>query len=255
MPATNWESPVKRRLRDGKVVTAATITSNSVDAAAHLADAGFDFLWVEMEHSPVTLETLRNMVLATRGFHAMTFARVPVNELWMAKRVLDAGVSGVIFPFTGTPELAAQAASACRYPPHGRRGSGAGLAKFAWPDRDRYYESADENVTVIAVIEEVRAIEKIDEIAATPGVDVLFIGTSDLSFSMGLRGDMDHPLVQEAVAKVVDAAKRHGKFLGRPGVSPEKVEAYRAQGFQLFQAPTDIGFMTAGAKRYLEAIR
>ena len=168
MTTENWVSPVKRRLREGQIVTAATITANSVDAAAHLADAGFDFLWVEMEHSPVTLETLRNIVLATRGLRAMPFARVPVNETWMAKRVLDAGVGGVIFPFTSTPELAAQAAAACRYPPHGRRGSGAGLAKFAWPDRDRYYDSADENVMVIAIIEEARAVERIDEIAATP---------------------------------------------------------------------------------------
>ena len=69
-----------------------------------------------MEHSPITLETLRNIVLATRGLPALTFARVPVNEIWTAKRVLDAGVSGVMFPFTSTPELAAQAAAACRYP-------------------------------------------------------------------------------------------------------------------------------------------
>ncbi len=250
----NWESPVKRRLREGEIVTAATITANSVDAAAHLADAGFDFLWIEMEHSPVTLETLRHIVLATRGLRALPFARVPVNELWMAKRVLDSGVCGVIFPFTSTPELAVQAASACRYPPRGRRGSGAGLAKFAWPDRDRYYDSADDNVTVIAIIEEARAVERIDEIAATPGIDVLFIGVSDLAFSLGLRGDTTQACHREAVAKVVEAGKRHGKFLGRPAGTPEEVKEYREQGFQLFQAPTDIGFMAAGAKRYLDAL-
>ena len=74
---------------------------------AHAARMGFDFLWIEMEHSPITLETLRNIVLATRGLPALPFARVPVNEIWTAKRVLDAGVFGVIFPFTSTPELAA----------------------------------------------------------------------------------------------------------------------------------------------------
>ena len=125
-----WENPVKQRLRAGRPVIGATITTASADAAAHMAEQGFDFLWIEMEHSPITLETLRNMVLATRGLPALPFARVPVNEIWMAKRVLDAGVAGVIFPFTSTPELAAQAVAACRYPPHGRRGSGAGLARF-----------------------------------------------------------------------------------------------------------------------------
>ncbi|MFN7997647.1 MAG: aldolase/citrate lyase family protein [Bryobacteraceae bacterium] len=250
---TTWENPVKKRLLEGLPVVAATITVASPDVAAHTAVQGFDFLWVEMEHSPITLETLRNIVLATRGLPALTFARVPVNEIWMAKRVLDAGVSGVMFPFTSTPELAAQAAAACRYPPVGRRGSGANLARFAWPERTGvYHDSADQNVMVIIIIEEARAVERIDEIAATPGVDVLFIGTSDLSFSLGLRGNQDHPKLQEAVAKVVEAGKRHGKFLGRPAMTPEAALKYQEQGFLLFQAPTELGFMAAGNKRYLE---
>ena len=154
-PVKDWRSPVKEKLRAREVVTACTITTNSVDIAAHAATLGFDFLWIEMEHSPITLETLRNMVLATRGLPALPFARVPVNEIWTAKRVLDAGVFGVIFPFTSTPELARQAVAACRYPPHGRRGSGATLARFRWPDAQRYSDSADENITVIGIIEEV----------------------------------------------------------------------------------------------------
>jgi 2-keto-3-deoxy-L-rhamnonate aldolase RhmA len=249
---TPWASPVKQKLREGLPVFAATVTVPSADVAAHLATAGFDFLWVEMEHSPVTLESLRNIVLATRGLPAQVFARVPVNEMWAAKRVLDAGVSGVIFPFTSTPDLARQAVSACRYPPHGRRGSGANLAKFAWPDADRYHDSADENVTVITIIEEASAVEQIDEIAATPGIDVLFIGTSDLSFSLGLRGDQKDPRLQEAIQKVLDAGARHGKFVGRPAANPDQVKQYVEQGFRLFQTLTDIGLMMAGAKRYLD---
>jgi 2-keto-3-deoxy-L-rhamnonate aldolase RhmA len=254
MTPQTWENPVKQALRHGRPVVAATITSTSVDSAAHLACLGFDFLWIEMEHSPVTLETLRHIVLATRGLKALPFARVPVNEIWTAKRVLDAGVSGVIFPFTSTPELAAQAAAACKYPPHGRRGSGAGLARFAWPPVDDYYTTADQNVMVIVIIEEARAVENVDAIAATPGVDVMFIGTSDLSFSLGLRGRQNEPALEQAIAKVVEAGRRHGKVVGRPAGSPEQVKQYMEQGFLLFQAPTDLGFMTAGAKRYLEPL-
>ena len=254
MTPTPWVSPVKKKLREGHPVIAATVTVNSVDIAAHTASLGFDFLWIEMEHSPITLETLRNMVLATRGLPALPFARVPVNELWTAKRVLDMGVAGVIFPFTSTPELARQAAAACHYPPHGRRGSGASLAKFRWPEPDCYTDSADENVTVIIVIEEACAVERIDEIAATPGIDVMFIGTSDLSFSLGLRGDQKHPKLEAAIAKVVEAGKRHGKSLGRPAQTPDQVKQYKQQGFQLFQAPTDLGFLSAGAKNYLAAL-
>jgi 2-keto-3-deoxy-L-rhamnonate aldolase RhmA len=207
---------------------------------------------IEMEHSPITLETLRNMVLATRGLPALPFARVPVNETWTAKRVLDAGVFGVIFPFTSTPELARQAVAACRYPPHARRGSGATLARFRWPDAEHYSDSADENITVVGIIEEVSAVDRIDEIAATPGLDVLFIGTSDLSFSLGLRGEQQHPHLDQAIGAVVAAAKRHGKFLGRPANSPAQVAQFREQGFQLFQAPTEIGFMSAGARQYFD---
>ena len=179
---------------------------------------------------------------------------MPVNEIWTAKRVLDAGVSGVIFPFTSTPELAQQAARACRYPPAGRRGSGANLARFRWPAGEQYHDSADKNVVVIIIIEEARAVERIDEIAATPGVDVMFIGTSDLSFSLGLRGEQNHPKLEEAIARVVDAGKRHGKFLGRPAGSAEQAGRWMEQGFRLFQAPTELGFMSAGARRYLEPL-
>jgi 2-keto-3-deoxy-L-rhamnonate aldolase RhmA len=254
MSSPHWESPVKKKLREGRLVVGGTITSNSIDSAAHMASLGFDFLWVEMEHSPVTLETLRNIVLATRGLPTLPFARVPVNELWTAKRVLDAGVHGVIFPFTSTPELAQQAVAACHYPPQGRRGSGPTLARFRWPDADRYHDSADENTTVIVIIEEARAIERIDEIASTPGVDVMFIGTNDLSFSLGLRGDQKHPKLQEAIAAVVDAGKRHGVALGRPAGTPEQLKDYVRQGFQLFQAPSDLTFMAAGARQYLGSL-
>ena len=107
-----WTNPVKARLAAGEPVFGLTITISSLDSAALAASLGFDFLWIEMEHSPVTLETLRNIVLVTRGLPAIPFARVPVNELWTAKRVLDSGVHGVIFPFTTTPDLARRAADA-----------------------------------------------------------------------------------------------------------------------------------------------
>jgi 2-keto-3-deoxy-L-rhamnonate aldolase RhmA len=250
----SWESPVKKLLREGKPAMGVTITVNSVDVAAHAANLGFDFLWLEMEHSPITLETLRNIVLATRGLKAVPFARVPVNELWTAKRVLDAGVLGVIFPFTSTPELARRAAAACKYPPAGRRGSGARLAAFRWPAPESYYDFADENVLVIVNIEEAEALGHIDAIAATPGIDVIFIGPSDLSFSLGLRGQQDHPKVHEAVAKIAAAARKHNKVLGTTSGNPDQIKKYIEQGFLFFQASTDLGLMAAGARELLEPL-
>jgi 2-keto-3-deoxy-L-rhamnonate aldolase RhmA len=250
----SWENPLKRSLREGRPVVGLTITVPSVEIAAQAANLGYDFLWIEMEHCPTTLETLRNMVLATRGLKAIPLARVPVNDLWTAKRVLDSGVLGVIFPFTSTPELARQAVAACKYPPHGGRGSGAGLATFRWPAPEGYHNFADENVMVIANIEEAKAVENIDAIAATEGLDVLFIGTSDLSFSLGFRGKQDYPQVQEAITEIVRAAQKYNKVLGAPVGDPGLLKKYMDQGFLFFQASTDLRLMAAGAREFLESL-
>ena len=246
-PQTRWENPVKARIRSGQPAVSITITLDNVDIAAQAAELGFDFLWVEMEHSHISLETLHHMALATRCSKAPVFARVPVNEVWTAKRVLDAGVMGVIFPFTHTAELARQAVEACRYPPVGLRGSGAGLANFCWP-QGNYYDLADENVMTIAMIESAAAVENIEAIAATPGLDLLFVGPSDLAFSLGLRGQQGSPKLLKAIDRVIDAAHRHGKFLGRPASDAEQVEQYMEQGFRLFMGPTELDFMAAGAQ-------
>jgi len=194
------------------------------------------------------------MVLATRGLKAVPFARVPVNEVWTAKRVLDAGALGVMFPFTSTPELARQAVAACRYPPHGRRGSGAGLARFRWPVPGGYYDFADQNVVVVIIVEEARALEEIDVIAATPGVDVIFVGTSDLSFSLGYRGQTDHPKVQEALKRIVAAGRAHQKCLGLPAGDAEQIKRFIDQGFQFFQTTTDLNLMARGARQLLDPL-
>ncbi len=247
----DYRNPVKAKLQRGEPVIGIVISVNNVEVAAQAAAMGFDFLWVEMEHAPISLETLRNIVLATRGLPAVPFARPPVNELWTIKRVLDAGALGVILPFTRTPELARQAAAACRYPPIGLRGSGADLAKFRWPHGETYYDFADENVLVVAVVEDTAALACIDAIAATPGVDVLFIGTSDLSFSLGLRGEQHHPKLDAAVAQIAAAAQKYGKPLGRPARTAEDIQRYQKQGFHFFMTGTDVDFMAAGAAQVL----
>lgn len=250
----NWENPVRKLLREGKPVIGATITVANPDVAAQAANLGFDFLWLEMEHSPITLETARAMILATRGLKAIPFIRVPVNELWTAKRALDAGALGVIFPFTSTPELARQAVEACKYPPAGRRGSGAGLASMRWPAPESYHDFADRNVMNVIIIEQASAVERIDEIAAVPGVDVLFIGVSDLSYSLGLRGRQDDPKFKAATDRILAAGKRHNIPVGRPGGSPEQIQQLIHEGYQFFQGSSELGMMAAGAAPILKSL-
>jgi 2-keto-3-deoxy-L-rhamnonate aldolase RhmA len=250
----HWDNPVRKLLKQGGTAFGATITTPSVEVAAQCANMGFDFLWIEMEHSPTTLETARNMILATRGLKAMPFIRVPVNETWMAKRALDAGAMGVIFPFTSTPELARQAVAACRYPPLGKRGAGPGLASFRWLGPEDYYDFSDRNAMVIIIIEEKSAAERIEEIAAVPGIDVLYIGTNDLSFSYGKRGNRDDPEVKAAIARIVRAAKKNNLAVGRPAASPEQIMEYGREGFNFFQSPGDTVMLAAGAQPLLKAL-
>jgi 2-keto-3-deoxy-L-rhamnonate aldolase RhmA len=250
---SEWNA-VKGKLSRGEFVVGMTVTTSSVESAAYAATLGFDFLWAEMEHSPLSLEGLRSLILATRSMQVPIFARVPWAEVWMAKRVLDQGAHGVIFPFVSSAERGKIAAEACHYPPAGRRGSGAGLAVLTWPGPGSYYDSADSNVLVACVIEEECAVNEIDAITAIPGIDVIFIGTSDLAFSLGVRGQQDHPKVLAAIKRIVQSAQKHGKYLGRPAGTAEDVKRFHEQGFQFFQSLTELGLMKLGAKQLLEPL-
>lgn len=248
------ENPIKNLLRRGKPVVGMVITVPSSDVVVQAANLGFDFVWIEMEHSPITLETMRNMVLATRGTNTVPIVRIPVNELWTAKRVLDSGALGVAFPFVSTAEQARQAVAACKYPPLGKRGSGPGLAILRWPAPEGYADFADKNVMVIIIIEQSKAVENIEEIASVPGIDCIYIGPSDLSYSMGFRGRQDEPKLKNAIAKVIAVAAKHKISVGGPLVNPAQAAQLIKDGFQFFGASTDLDMMAIGARPVLEAL-
>ena len=251
-----FQNPVKLALKEGRPVIGATLTVASSDVAATLASSGFDFLWIEMEHSPLTLETARSMILATRGMKAVPITRVPVNEPWMAKRVLDIGSLGVVFPFTSTRELAEQAVKSCKYPPEGIRGFGPSLAIPRWDFVGQNYpQFANENVLVITIIEQKLAVENIEHIASVPGIDVLFIGASDLSYSLGVGGQRAHPLVKEAISKVLAAGRKYGVPIGYPSGNAEEIKRLISEGFLFFQANTELGMIQNASNELLDKVR
>jgi 4-hydroxy-2-oxoheptanedioate aldolase len=249
------EISLRKALAERRPVVGATLTVPNVDTALALANAGFDFLWIEMEHGPMTLESLRAILLATRGAKAVPLTRVPANEIWLAKRVLDEGSLGVIFPFTSTRELAERAVAACRYPPLGDRGFGPAFAmsRFGMSSGD-YVKFANENVLVVVIVERKEAIENIESIASVPGIGVLFVGVNDLSFSLGVGGRTKDPLVEQALTKVLDAGRRHGLPVGYPTGDPAEINRRIAQGFRFFQASSDIGLMAGGARDMLSKV-
>ena len=249
-------NPALAKLKRGEVVVAGTICTPSIDSAVVMASA-FDVLWIEGEHSAITLETTRNIILATRGMRAVPFVRVPWQEMWMAKRVMDVGALGVIFPFCSTVERAQQAAHACRYPPLGGRGCGPTLAQLAWGlDEEHYYDWANENMMCVVIIEEGRAADIVDEIASIKHIDLLFIGTSDLSFSItGSKKNVKSAPVQEAIQKVLAAGKKHGIPVGCPGGSAEAMQPLIEQGFTFFQAPPEIGFLQKAVGAFSQSLK
>jgi 2-keto-3-deoxy-L-rhamnonate aldolase RhmA len=250
----DWINPVKKTLDGGGIVIGGTVTASSLDTMAVMANAGFDFLWLEGEHSPLTLETMRNMILMTQGRRAVPFTRVPVNELWTAKRMLDIGSLGVIFPFTDTPELAKQAVAACKYPPEGRRGVGPGLATLRWPAPGGYPQWANKNVMVITIIERRIAVEQIEEIAAVPGIDVLFIGLNDLSYSYGVPGQLTAPVIKDAVQRIMLAGKKHGIPVGGPGGAAD-IKRMIAEGYRFIQGPSDLSLMQTATRDFFSSLK
>ena len=172
MTVERWENPIRRRLRESRPVFGCTITSPSLDLAARAAAAGFDFLWLEMEHSPVSLETVRNVVLATRALPAVPFARVPVTETWVAKRALDAGAWGIVAPMVNTVEQARSIVAATKYPPIGNRSVGGGMHSLNFGcTSSEYYASANDQLLVILQTESPEGIANAEEIYGLPGVD------------------------------------------------------------------------------------
>jgi len=253
--AAPGESALKKALLEGRPVVGATVTVPNADTALTLANAGFDFLWIEMEHGPITLESLRAILLATRGAKAVPITRVPANETWLAKRVLDEGSLGVVFPFTSTRELAERAVASCRYPPLGVRGFGPAFALSRYGmDAPEYVRFANENVVVVVIIEQKEAVDNIETIASVPGLGVLFVGVNDLSYSLGVGGRTTDPLVEQALAKVLEAGRRHGVPVGYPTGDPTEINRRIAQGFRFFQASSDVGLMAGAARDLLSKV-
>ena len=247
------ENPVKRALKDGRVVLGPGVYVGSPDVAATLAGSGFDFLWIELEHASLSFDLARSMILATRGLKAMPFIRVPFNEPWLAKRALDVGSLGVIFPFVSTAEAAERAVKSCRYPPAGIRGYGPTLAAPRWGfSAADYVRFANEQVMVIVIVEQSEAIDNIEAIAAVPGIDVLFLGANDLSFSLGVGGRLTDPTVERATERVLAAGRKNGVAVGYPASDPDEIKRRIAQGFRFFLTSNDLGLM-AGAARTLIA--
>jgi 2-keto-3-deoxy-L-rhamnonate aldolase RhmA len=248
---------VKLTLRQGGVSLGTMVfgfaSANVVRAAAA---GGAEFVVLDQEHTGFGIDTIRELLLAARGTGLMAFVRVPAVQYHLIAGVLDIGAMGVMLPMVSSVEQAEEIVSAVRYPPAGRRGFGLMNPEDREPSgAAETMRKAEEAVLVIVQIENAEGVAAAAGIAAVEGIDVLWIGQSDLSNALGIPGDFEHPAFHEAVATVRDACERHGKALAIMATSVEDGHARLAQGFRVVAYSGDSRIYTEALRTALDALR
>jgi 2-dehydro-3-deoxyglucarate aldolase len=231
------------------------IMSASPLVAEATGHAGFDWAVIDMEHSPLDMMDVLQLLQALSCTKMVPIVRVAWNDAVLVKRVLDAGATTVMFPFVQNADEAARAVAATRYPPQGVRGM-AGMSRASrFGTVPNYFAAANRQMGVIVQIETEQALEHLEAIAAVDGVDGLFIGPADLSASMGHVGQLTHPEVMDRMAKAVLRCKAIGMPIGTIGGDPESVAQYRAAGFDYVAVGSDLGLFMQGARSAIAALR
>jgi 2-dehydro-3-deoxyglucarate aldolase/4-hydroxy-2-oxoheptanedioate aldolase len=245
----------KRAIASGKTQIGCWLASGAPSTAEALGCAGFDFLVVDTEHTPIDPPQMIDILRTIAGTPAQAIVRPPWNDMVMVKRVLDAGALTLLLPFVQSAEEARRAVAYTRYPPGGVRGVAGTHRGSRYGTIPDYAKRAHEEICVIVQIETLAAFGELEAIAAVPGVDSLFIGPSDLSASMGLLGDMGNRAVQEKLAAGAQACKRLGKPCGIIGFNPEMAKKFLGYGFSWVAVSSDLALMVGRAQEYLGAMR
>ncbi len=250
---------VREKLRQGSPVIGSWVNTASPIVAEIMAGAGLDFLTVDVEHSPVELPQAAEIFRAVRSGNPRceSFVRLPDCDYATAKRYLDAGATGLIAPLVCCPKQAGQLVSAAKYPPVGRRGVGFCRANGYGVGLSEAVETANDEILVAVQIEDRQGVENVDDILAVEGVDAAFIGPYDLSASLGVTAQFDHPRMIEARQKVLDACTRHGVAAGIHVVPPDPSEVGRCieQGYRLIAYSLDITMLTRACYEGVAALQ
>lgn len=231
------------------------VMSASPVVAEAMGCAGFDWAVVDMEHTPLDMMEVIHLLQAIAGTPMLPITRVPWNDTVLVKRVLDAGVQTLMFPFVQTVEEAKKAVAAAKYPPQGVRGMAAMSRGSRFGTVKDYFKVANEAVSVIVQIETPEAMSRMKEIASVEGVDSVFIGPGDLSGAMGHVGNLMHTEVVALMAEGVKACHSAGKPVGTVGGTPEAVATYRSAGFDYVACASDLGLMMRNCAAVLSTIR
>jgi 2-keto-3-deoxy-L-rhamnonate aldolase RhmA len=241
---------VKEKLARNEVVASMTIRlTRGVEIARMAKTAGFDMIYIDLEHSTMTLDATGQICLAALNVGIAPMVRVPANTPEYIQRVLDGGALGIVAPGIRSAAEAREAVKAAKYPPLGERGAGGALPHLEY----RSFPTAEANAAmndatmVIVQFESADAVEQAEEIAAVEGVDMVLIGVNDMLASMGLAGQLEHPKVRDAYARTIAACRKHGKHVGVGGLStkPKLAAEFISMGARMLSTGTDIQFLQA----------
>ncbi|HEY8478070.1 MAG TPA: aldolase/citrate lyase family protein [Chloroflexota bacterium] len=248
---------VKQKLRAGQPVIGTWLAIGNPHVAETLAHVGFDWLVVDAEHNPIDIQTLAAMFAVVSPTSTAPMVRVPWGTAENLKRVLDAGAWGVVAPMVNDRAEAEAVVEACLYPPRGRRSLGGGRHSLSFgTDPLTYFHRANDELLLIMQIESAEGVENVEEIVQVPGVDAVFIGPQDLCANLGIppQPEPTDPRFEEAVQRVLQAAKRHGVAPGIHVQTPETARRRIAEGFQFIAVGSDLRFLTARATELLGQI-
>ena len=241
----------REKLEQGQLSLGVGIrTTRSVEVAKMMTTAGFDWLFLDMEHGTMSLDACAQIAAAALDAGIAPLARVPNGEYSIATRLLDNGVLGIVMPHVDTADEAREVVEKLKYPPVGHRSMGGtgphySLRSTSTGEAATALNAA--NLTVV-MLETPTAIENAEAIAAVPGVDVLLIGTNDLCAEMGIHGDFGNERVAEAYRTMIAAAHEHGKFPGMAGIYNEPLmQRYISMGARFILSGNDANFLVAAA--------
>jgi 2-keto-3-deoxy-L-rhamnonate aldolase RhmA len=235
--------------RDEVVASMTARLVRGIEIAQIAATAGFDTLYVDLEHGPLTIDVTGQICMAALAVGVAPFVRVPALTPEFVGRVLDAGALGIIAPHVHSAEDARRVVRMARFPPLGTRSAAGHLPQFGfrtWPAKvgDPVLDAA---TMVIPMIETREALEKVEEIVAVEGVDMVLVGTNDLTAEMGIPGEFDHPEVRTAYQRIITAARGRGKHVGIGGLAsrPDLTTEFVRMGARYVSTGTDLGFLAA----------
>lgn len=246
----------RQKMDSGQVCLGPSITFADPSVTESIAPTA-DFVWIDLEHNPTNLETMLAHLIAARAGGTMAIVRIPSGEVAWIKRVLDSGAEGIILPQAGSCEEIAAFVSACRYPPMGTRGFGPRRpTNYARIGGQEYLDTANRELFVVAQIETGGALNEIDRIVQIEGLDSIVVGPHDLSGSLGMLGQVEHPTVVEAIERVVTTARQAGLYVGMGmGASAEFAIKNAAIGVQWLQVGNDFEYMNVFAEELYSEIR